>query len=155
MNNRFETFTTLINKISRNIKKLKNQEMEMYNLRNSHISCLYYIYLLNGATSTQLCEHAQEDKATISRALEYLEKNDFITCENQNVKRYNSMLLLTDKGEKIAKKIANKINYFLERLSTALTEDETITFYKNLSTISDRLDNFLKNNEIKEELWIF
>ena len=28
MENRFETFTVLINRISRNIRKIKNQEME-------------------------------------------------------------------------------------------------------------------------------
>ena len=36
MNNRFETFTVLINQISRNIRKIKNQEMADYNLRSSH-----------------------------------------------------------------------------------------------------------------------
>ena len=40
MKERFETFTVLINRISRNIRKIKNQEMAEYNLRSSHISCL-------------------------------------------------------------------------------------------------------------------
>lgn len=55
MNNRFETFTVLINRISRNIRKIKNQEMADYNLRSSHISCLYYIYSSEGITATDLC----------------------------------------------------------------------------------------------------
>ena len=45
MNERFETFTVMINRISRNIRKIKNQEMAEYNLRSSHISCLYYLYI--------------------------------------------------------------------------------------------------------------
>ena len=73
MQERFETFTVLINRISRNIKKIKNQEMSEYNLRSAHVSCLYYIYTLNDATATDLCEHCEEDKATISRALDYLD----------------------------------------------------------------------------------
>ena len=41
MDPRFETFTVLINKISRSIKKIKNQEMAEYDLRSVHVSCLY------------------------------------------------------------------------------------------------------------------
>jgi DNA-binding MarR family transcriptional regulator len=70
---RFETFTVLINRISRNIRKIKNQEMAEYKLRSVHISCLYYLYKEAQLLSTDLCERCEEDKATISRALEYLE----------------------------------------------------------------------------------
>ena len=47
MENRFETFTVLINRISRNIRKIKNQEMAEYGLRSAHVSCLYYLYTGN------------------------------------------------------------------------------------------------------------
>ena len=43
MEERFETFTVLINRISRNIRKIKNAEMAEYDLRSVHISCLYAI----------------------------------------------------------------------------------------------------------------
>ena len=72
---RFETFTVLIAKISRNIRKIKNNEMAEYDLRSPHISCLYYLYSSEGLTATELCERCEEDKATISRSLDYLEKN--------------------------------------------------------------------------------
>ena len=44
MEERFKTFTVLISKISRNIKKIKNQEMAEYGLRSVHVTCLYYLY---------------------------------------------------------------------------------------------------------------
>lgn len=37
MQERFETFTVLINRISRNIRKIKNQEMAEYNLRSAQL----------------------------------------------------------------------------------------------------------------------
>ena len=89
---RFETFTVLINRISRDIRRIKNQEMAAYHLRSVHVSCLYYIYSLNGVTSAELCEHCEEDKATISRALEYLESNGFIVRNSGWAKRYRSPL---------------------------------------------------------------
>ena len=48
MQERFETFTVLINRISRDIRRIKNQEMAAYHLRSVHVSCLYYIHSLNG-----------------------------------------------------------------------------------------------------------
>ena len=88
MENRFETFTLLIASINRAIQKIKTEEMAEFDLKSSHVSCLYYIYILKSATATDLCERCEEDKATISRAIEYLESNGYITCETKNTKRF-------------------------------------------------------------------
>ena len=140
MEERFETFTVLINRISRNIRKIKNQEMADYNLRSAHISCLYYIYRAETITATELCEKCEEDKATISRALDYLEKNEFITCLSPNTKRYKSPLVLTEKGSIVGKKIADKIDGVLDQISVGLTEEERQSFYRYLSIISNSLE---------------
>ena len=145
MQERFETFTVLINRISRNIKKIKNQEMAEYNLRSAHVSCLYYIYTLNDATATDLCERCEEDKATISRALDYLDNNGYITREVESAKRYKSPLLLTDKGYEIGRKIADKIDGVLDTISGGLTEEERIAFYRSLSIVSESLEAVAKN----------
>ena len=138
MENRFETFTVLVSRISRNIRKLKNQEMSDYNLRSAHISCLYYLYASRGLTATDLCERCDEDKATISRALEYLESNGYLEPEAE--RRYRSPLVLTQKGEETGRIIAEKINGILEQISGGLTEAERQAFYRSLAIISDSLD---------------
>ena len=140
MKERFETFTVLINRISRNIRKIKNQEMAEYNLRSAHVSCLYYICTLNSATATDLCERCEEDKATISRALDYLDTNGYITREVESTKRYKSPLLLTDKGKEVGKKIADKISGVLDKISAGLTEEERVAFYRSLSIISENIE---------------
>ena len=147
MTERFETFTVLINRISRNIRKIKNQEMAEYGLRSAHVSCLYYLYSSNGLTSTDLCERCEEDKATISRAIEYLEKNDYITCQSKSAKRYKSPITLTEKGEIVAKKISDKISGVLEEMSAELPEEERTAFYKSLSVISESLEMISKRGE--------
>ena len=147
MQERFETFTVLINRISRDIRKIKNQEMAAYHLRSIHASCLYYIYSLGSVTSAELCEHCEEDKATISRALDYLETNGFIVRDSDRVKRYKSPLLLTEKGRDTGKRSAEKIDGVLEAISHALTEEERIEFYRSLSTISRSLEAIVQNSE--------
>ena len=146
MQERFETFTVLINRISRDIRKIKNQEMASYHLRSAHVSCLYYIYSLDSVTSAELCEHCEEDKATISRAVDYLETNGFL-LRDADAKRYKSPLLLTEKGREAGKRITERIDGILETVSHALTEEERLEFYRCLSAISRSLEAIVQSSE--------
>lgn len=150
MHERFETFTVLINRISRDIRRIKNQEMAAYQLRSVHVSCLYYIYSVNGVTSTELCEHCEEDKATISRALDYLETNGFIVRDGRSAKRYRSPLRLTDKGREAGGKIAEKISTVLDAVSHGLTESEREALYRSLAAISRSLEAIAQGSEKSE-----
>ena len=147
MTERFETFTVLINRISRSIRKIKNQEMAEYGLRSAHVSCLYYLYIGQEVTATELCERCEEDRATISRALDFLETNGYLTCQSQHTKRYKSPLVLTEKGQLVGKQIAQKISGVLDRVSTDLTEGERAEFYRCLSLISENLEMISQNGE--------
>lgn len=140
MEHRFETFTVLITKINRCIRKIKNLEMAECGLRSAHISCLYYLYGETDLTATDLCERCEEDKATISRALDYLESNGYISCESKSAKRYKSPLLLTEKGKEVSRQIAEKINRVLDEVSAGLSEAERVSFYRSLSIISNHLE---------------
>ena len=140
MEDRFETFTVLINRISRNIRKIKNQEMAEHGLRSAHISCLYHLYKVEKITATELSERCEEDKATISRALDFLETNGFISCPSQSAKRYKCPLTLTEKGRMVAEEIVEKVDGVLALVSVGLTEEERNAFYRSLSIISDSID---------------
>ena len=90
MEERFRTFTVLITKISRAIRKIKSEETEEYGLTNPHVSCLYYLYKQEALTLTELVDISLEDKAVLSKAISFLEANDFIICDSNLKKRYNS-----------------------------------------------------------------
>lgn len=145
MKERFELFTILIHRIGRNIKKIENREMAEYGLRSAHVSCLYYLYLSRGLTLTELCERCEEDKATISRAVGYLEKNGYLVSDGKQVKRYKYPLVLTALGREMGEKILNKVNSVLERMNDGLTEEERSAFYRSLSIISEGLDRVADN----------
>ena len=140
MQERFETFTGLISKISRNIKKIKNHEMAEYGLRSTHVTCLYYLYLAESMTAAELCERCEEDKATISRALEFLEENGFVVRVSNGNKRYKSPLLLTEQGRDAGKKIHDKVERVLSDVSVGLTDTQREAFYGYLKVICDRLE---------------
>ena len=137
---RFEIFTVLIGRINRNIRKIKNQEMASYQLKSIHISCLYYLYSSGSLTAAELCERCEEDKAAISRALDYLEKEGYLEASDKSAKRYRHPLYLTGKGTQAGSIIAAKINAVLEEINSSLTEQERLAFYRSLTAISNRLD---------------
>ena len=141
---RFETFTVLINRISRSVRKIKNQEMAGYQLRSAHISCLYYLYAVGRLTATELCERCEEDKATVSRALDFLEENGYLLYKTKSDKQYRSVITLTEKGKAAGKQIADKIDRVLEEVSVGLTDEERAAFYRALSIISDNLEHVSK-----------
>ena len=149
MKERFGTFTALITKTSRNIKKLKIREMEQYGLRSSHISCLYFLYSSKPLTATEICERCEEDKATVSRALDYLEENGYVSCESKLVKRYKSPFFLTEKGKEIGKEIYDKVNFVLNEIDKELSEEDRIIFYRGLTVISDCIERVTLREEGK------
>ncbi len=149
MEERFETFTILLNRINRNIRKIKNKEMAKYELRSPHISCLYYLYTSEGLMAKDLCERCEEDKATISRSLDYLEKNGYLVCKSDAKKRYNATFELTQRGERAAKRAADKIAEVLDEISTGISEKDREIFYSSLNKISENIDKVAKSYENK------
>lgn len=145
---RFELFTILISNINRNVKKLKNMEMTEYNLKGIHASCIYYLHINNSLTACELCNKCAEDKATISRTLNFLEKNDYVVCKSNCTKRYNSPFELTEKGELIGKKIVDSVNNVLDKVNGCLSNEERINFYKSLDKISNDLEKIVNQKDL-------
>ena len=58
MEERFETFTVLIARINRGIKRIKAEEMAEFGLKGPHVSCLYYLSCCGEMTAAELCERS-------------------------------------------------------------------------------------------------
>jgi DNA-binding MarR family transcriptional regulator len=81
--------------------------MAEFDLKSSHVSCLYYIYKSEALTAKELCEICKEDKANISRTIKYLETSGYILCEAQSNRKYHSHLKLTELGKAYCEEIFN------------------------------------------------
>lgn len=140
MRERFETFTVLISEISRYIYRIKAEEMAELELRGSHVNILYYLYKMESLTAKELSDVCGEDKANISRAVKHLEENGYLTGEDESGhKRYQTLLMLTEKGRETGKIIADKVDRVLEHASAGLTESDRDTMYRSLRLISGNL----------------
>ncbi len=151
MQERFETFTALLNRIKRSIRKIISQKFTDFDLKAGHISCIYQLYKTDGLTATDLCKRCAEDKAAISRSLNYLEENGYLVCRANQGKRYRSPFSLTDKGREIGKEISHEINLVLDEVGHGVSREELFFFYRSLFTISKRLDSIANNEERQGE----
>ena len=140
MEERFQAFTVLVANLNRCIYKIKTEEMAKYNLKSSHVSCIYYIYRNGSLTPKELCDLCGEDKANISRALKYLEDNKYLVMEQETDKKYQRPIVLTESGIKIGKHLSEKINEILSIASEGLSEEKRNVMYEGLSLINNRLN---------------
>lgn len=147
---RFETFTILIARLSRSVKRIKAEQMAEFQLKGPHVSCLYYLSKQDGLTSAELCERADEDKAAISRSLDFLEKNGYIVCGCADGKRYKAPLRLTEKGRETACGVAARIDSIVGAASAGLSSEERTVMYRALTRISGNLERFLSADAEKE-----
>ena len=145
MDERFETFTVLINQISRSIRRIKAEQMESINLKGPHVSCLYYLSKNGPLTAAELCDRCEEDKAAVSRSLEYLEQNGYLQIPEG--KRYRRPLMLTQKGAAAGAEVSRRIDSVVALASRDVQEEDRQAMYRALSVISKNLEKIYQNKE--------
>lgn len=145
MDERFETFTVLINQISRSIRRIKAEQMESINLKGPHVSCLYYLSKNGPLTAAELCDRCEEDKAAVSRSLDYLEQNGYLQFPEG--KRYRRPLVLTQKGAAAGAEVSRRIDSIVALASCDVLEEDRLAMYRALSIISKNLEKIYQNKE--------
>ena len=148
MEERFQTFTVLVTDINRCIHKLKTKEMEEFNLKSSHVSCLYYLYKMGSMTAKDLCDICKEDKANISRAIKALEIGGYVVCNSKTQKRYQSMLVLTELGNETGSRIAEKIDRILDMVGEGVSDECRKVMYESLVAIRKNLQQLCDENDL-------
>ena len=116
--------------------------MSEYRLKSPHVSCLYYLYKEETLTAKELSDICDEDKASLSRSIDQLEKSGYLSCDSDARKRYKAPLELTDAGREIAKIIVEKVDEILDFVGNCLDDSERISLYTSLEQISKRLDDY-------------
>lgn len=145
----FENFTISVLTLNKLVQRIKQYEMREYKLKSVHVMCVYYLNEhRNGLTVSELMRLTYEDKAAISRALRQLLDNGYV---NYNIKKYNSVITLTEEGLKVADYISRKSDKAVKAGSAKFSEEERKFFYKSLTQITYNLKNYyeelIKNSD--------
>lgn len=145
MDDRFNSFTTLISSIYRNIYLIKDFETSVYGLKSNHVSCLYNLARFGELTQVELIQICQENKAAISRTINFLMENGYIEISNSDMV-YKKKYSLTEKGKRMSEVIENRITSILDAASGDISDLKRIEMYKALSHIDENLKEYIKNN---------
>jgi len=146
---RFLTFVLTIDRISKNIKRIKDTAMEKYNLRSAHVMCLFNLVKTSeGLSSTELADACGVDKAFVSRVTTELEKRGYIErSKNSRGSIYKCKFILTEQGLEVKEYINSKISEVMTDVSGELSEHKLRTFYEVLATLDENIAFQLKEEK--------
>lgn len=146
---RFLPFILSIDRMSKNIKRIKDNAMEKYGLRSAHVMCLFNLVKNSeGLNSTELSEACGVDKAFISRVTSELEKRRYIKRnQNDHGSIYKCKFVLTELGLEVNKYINQKIEQIMEEVSGSIPDHKIRTFYEVLTIIDENISFQLKEEK--------
>ena len=145
---RFESFMLLMAKINKYVRKIRSEEMKSMNLKSGHALCIYYLYKSRRLTMTALSKKCGEDKAALSRAVDFLKTEGDI--EDDCSSGYKKPLRLTEKGLLVGEELNEKIETILALTATGVDNEERNAMYVTLEKITDNLKKIYDSYEESE-----
>ena len=149
---RFEEFSSLISSIHGSIQKLKARYTAQLGLKAVHV---FWLYLLRshpeGMSASELAAAVQANRSLVSRELDDLFAKDIIFTQNNGEKRrYGWKLMLTEKGNRLADIISDVVSDIQKTVSSNISAEDLIVFYRTLRVLADSFTDLEKNNNIQE-----
>lgn len=143
---RFSPFVLYIERISKNIKRIADDNMAPFGLRSSHVMCILQLAKTKGGlSSTALAEACGVDKAFISRITSELIEKKYIEKDEKNARgKYKTKLILTDEGVKINKIIVDILEDCFKHVDSGFTQKKLEVFYEVLNKIDTGIVGLVK-----------
>ena len=150
---RFETFVILIDSVHKCISKIKQEISPAPSIKSVHTLWLYELLKYDGGlTSSELAEKSNIDRSLVSREIRALVRGGYIENTPVAEKRgYNSRITLTEKGKKIAEKIAEEALEIQNQVSADIDIDSLFAFYATLEKLSQNLAKLTDKGSPVEE----
>ena len=151
---RFYIFTLLVDGIHKCIHKIKFDFAPDFGVKNVH---MFWIYELgehpDGLTATELAEKNMVSRSLVSRELEWLRDNGYITLQEHargKRKNYNSRITLTQKGQALADHIRKKALHVQSRVNAGVSEEELTVFYSVLEKLYCNMQTIVRDSTDSE-----
>lgn len=140
---RFSKLALLIDGIHKSIHKMKLEAAPHLGVKAVHVFWIYE--LMNhdvGLTATELAANTMIDRSLVSREIEVLKKNGYVTASETSGKRnYNARIHLTEKGLLLAEQITDRVKRIQDEVDKGISKEELASFYSTLEKLSG---NFVK-----------
>ena len=143
MASKYEDFTELIIASYRAIQKIKSSGMKKMHLKAADVNCIYYLSKYpEGLSNAGLADLAGVDKAAISRTINSLMSNGYVTLSAEDTqKKYGRRYVLNDSGKAVADRINRQVESVVKEVGKDISKEESTAFYKTFHSITNSLES--------------
>ena len=146
---RYERFILAVDGIHKAVQKLKMGMATKFGLKGVHVMWLCeLLHSEDGLTGGELSEISQVNRSLVSRELEQLSENGYVSIVMIRPSGYKARIMLTEKGRAAATEIEAAAIEFQKRAGFGVSGEDMKTFYETLERICENLSSIAsKDNE--------
>ena len=145
-NFRFERFTLLLDGIHKGINKLKDELARSLGVKSVHLLWIYHLWRSGeGLTAAEIAHARKIDRSLVSREIEILAEGGYVTFAEARGRRrkYNARIALTEKGEELARRIAEEAVRIQSSVDEGISSEELEQFYTTLEKLYGNFENLI------------
>jgi DNA-binding MarR family transcriptional regulator len=110
--------------LSNEVRKRLEQEEDVQDLQPHHISILVDLWLQDGVRQQDLAVSTIKDKATITRILDFLERQNLVVRVTDRVDKRNKRIYLTYEGKKMKHQLVPHAESVVHEAGKGISEEE-------------------------------
>lgn len=115
-----------LDRVSSQMRRNYSESLRELNLYVGQDNLLTRLWLYDGITQMQLCDHLKCEPPTVSNMVKSLEQNGFIYRERDNQDARVMRIYLTEKGKELEKPVRSKWKQHQENLLYSIKPEERI-----------------------------
>ncbi|GAA0358928.1 MarR family winged helix-turn-helix transcriptional regulator [Bacillus horti] len=131
-----ESIAKWISVLHRQFQVYLNRELKEYDIQSSEYIFLVNLYERDGVSQEKLSESLYIDKAATARAIQRLEKLEYVSRRRDEKDKRAYVVTLTEKGRDVQNVIKEKLGYWTKTLTCELTDAEHQEMLKNIKRMS-------------------
>ena len=152
---RFKKFTLLIDGIHKSVHNLKVTIAPHLGVKGVHVLWIYELLMTPlGLTAAELAARSNINRSLISREIEALVKDGYVSTSDGDGIRYNEKLVLTERGIELAKRIRDEVIGVQDAVDDGVSEEELISLYATLEKLNNnfkKIEKTIKKRRINNE----
>lgn len=128
-----------LDRVSSQMRRDYNESLRQINLYAGQDKLLYRLWLGDGITQMQLCEHLKCEPPTVTNMVKSLEQNGFIYRKRDEHDARVMRIFLTDEGKLLEKPVDQKWKEQQEKLLDSIFPEERVFLRRILKQMESNL----------------
>ncbi|MBP2100222.1 MarR family winged helix-turn-helix transcriptional regulator [Enterococcus rivorum] len=125
-----------------------NDVLKEVDITSSEQPILMYLYSHEGVTQEEITKYLSIDKGSTARNIHSLINKGFVRREKNSVDKRCNVLLLTEKGWSIEKKMKKKLQRWSDFLTEDLDPETERLLFEGLEQMVEKLEGIDLRNEV-------